>query len=148
MALNPCVKQILCALGQATLNALNTLIVAQIARIDAQIAVFKAQILALDVLILPLQAVKSIAEAAVQAARQSLGLVPLSLIAGCVDLGDFNINLVQTLEDKNAELQDTLTDINRKISIREDLNALVAELDAIREQFADIRVTIAECLTP
>ena len=148
MALNPCVKQILCALGNATLSSLNGLIQAQLLILDAKIIELDAELAVLDVLTFPLIALGAAAAEAVNAATASLSLVPLNLIAGCADLGDLNVNLTQILDDANADLQDYIVDINRKLSLKEELVALKDLLASIRQQFLDIQLTIAECSTP
>jgi len=148
MALNPCVKQILCALGNATLSSLNGLIQAQLLILDAKIIELDAELAVLDVLTFPLTALGAAAAEAVNAATASLSLVPLNLIAGCADLGDLNVNLTQILDDANADLQDYIVDINRKLSLKEELVALKDLLASIRQQFLDIQLTIAECSTP
>jgi len=148
MALNPCVKQILCALGNATLSSLNGLIQAQLLILDAKIIELDAELAVLDVLTFPLTALGAAAAEAVNAATASLSLVPLNLIAGCADLGDLNVNLTQILDNANADLQDYIVDINRKLSLKEELVALKDLLASIRQQFLDIQLTIAECSTP
>jgi len=148
MALNPCVKQILCALGNATLSSLNGLIQAQLLILDAKIIELDAELAVLDVLTFPLTALGAAAAEAVNAATASLSLVPLNLIAGCADLGELNVNLTQILDDANADLQDYIVDINRKLSLKEELVALKDLLASIRQQFLDIQLTIAECSTP
>jgi len=145
VALNPCVKQILCALGEATLGALNTLLQAQIAIIDAEIASVAAQLAVVDILTIPLEIARDVGQNALNSAQQVASLVPLNFIAGCADLGDLNVNLSRLLANASADFNDIINDLNRKLSLREELNALILELQAIREQFGDIQLTIAEC---
>ena len=147
MAFNPCLKSILCALGQATLDALNTVLQAQLVVIDAQIAAFTAQLAILDILTLPLSAAAVVAQEAINAANQVVSLVPLGLISDCADLGDLNVNLTQVLDNANADFQDIVTDLNRKLSFKDEINAGLEQLAEVRQQFSDILLTIEECST-
>jgi hypothetical protein len=147
MALNPCVKEILCALGSAVLGGLSGLIQAQKVALEALIASFEAQILALDVLNAPLIIARNVALQALHAAESAAELLPLGLISTCADLGDFNINVSTALASTEAELNDIVDRVNRYLSFRAELQAAVDEFNAILEQFSQIELTIQECAT-
>ena len=145
MALNPCVQQILCALSGTVLGSLNRLIDTQIAALQTQILIIEAQILQYDILTLPLEAAASLARTQIQNIRNSALLVPLNLIAGCTDLGDFNLGLQKSIDNAVADLDSIVGDLTRVLSFKEELNATVAELNGIIDQFQDILATIETC---
>ena len=146
MALNPCVKQILCGLSDATLRTLQSLINGQVAILQAQIVVYQTQLLQYDVLALPVEAARAAAQAVVDKVRNSAYLIPLNLISNCVDLGKFNLNLQQSIDVATAVADDYLYETTRLLSYRDDLNALIAELNAAVTQFTDISSVIDQCL--
>lgn len=146
MALDACVKDILCSLSDAVLRDLQVLIDGQITLIQAQITVFQAQLLQYDIITLPIQASQQAAQAVVNAARQSATLIPLNVIAGCADLGDFNINLQESIDVALGTSNDLLFEANRLLSFTDELNNLVTSLNATIEQFTDIQSIIDECL--
>ena len=145
MALDPCVKQILCALGAAVLGALNAVIQTQKALLTAQVVALQAQLLALDVATIPLEAARSIANEVLNQARTAATLVPFELIAGCVDLGEFNFSLTESIDSALREVNDLVDDLNRLLSFKEELQLLVDEFNRIIEQFDQILLAIQEC---
>ena len=144
--LNPCVRSILCGLSSAVLNSLQAVIDAQIALIQAQIVVYQLQLLQYDVLATPVQAAQQIAQTYVDKVRGSALLIPLSLISECVDLGTFNLNLQQSIDVALATADELLYEATRLLSYRDDLNAIVEELNTALTQFTDIKSVIGECL--
>lgn len=147
MALNPCVKQILCSLSDAALGALQGIINGQVALLQAQILIYQTQILQFDVLSLPVQAAQAAGQAVVDNVRSSAALVPLNIISQCVDLGDFNLNLQQSIDVVLSSTEDLLAEATRLLSYREELNAIVTELDGAITQFTDISGIIDQCLS-
>jgi len=147
MALNPCVKQILCALSAPVLAALNAVISSQIALLRAQIVAAQAQLLALDITTAPLELARNIAQGLIDQAKAAATLVPFELIAECADLGDFNVNFVESLDALTADLNDIVDDLQRLLSFKEELQLLVNELEEVIEQFEGIQAVIEECAT-
>jgi hypothetical protein len=141
------VKSILCGLSDSALRAIQALIDGQVALIQAQIIVIQTQLLQYDVLAIPIEATRAVAQAVVDKVRKSAYLIPLNLISECVDLGNFNLNLQQSIDAATAVADDYLAEATRLLSFRDDLNFLVAELNATLTQFTDIRNIIDECLT-
>jgi len=144
--LNQCVKQILCGLSDAVLRSLQALIDGQTALIQAQIVIIQTQLLQYDILALPVEAARATAQAVVDKVKKSAFLIPLNLISECVDLGLFNLNLQQSIDAATAVADDYLAEATRILSFRDDLNALVAELNSTLTQFTNIRNVIDECL--
>jgi hypothetical protein len=146
MALDdPCIRSILCTLAGSVLGALDTIIDTQIIAMQAQITAAQAQLLVLDVATIPLEAARSAANAVLERARSAATLVPLELIAGCAGLGDFNFDLVSSIDDATREFNDIVDDLNRLLSFKEELQALVDELNRVIEQFQEIQLLIQEC---
>lgn len=146
MALDPCVKQILCSLSDTALRSVQGLINGQIALLEAQIAIYQTQALQYDILTLPIVAAQQAAQAIVDDVRNSAFLIPLNAISQCADLGGFNQNLQQSIDVALSAANDFLFEATRLVSYRDELNALVAELNAIIDQFGDISSIIDQCL--
>lgn len=145
MALDVCVRNILCALSAPVLGALSGIIQTQRAALTAQITGLQTQILRLDVAAAPLEAGRVILNQSLGQLRAAASLVPLSLIEGCGDLGQLNINLVASIDQKTAELNETVDELTRVVSFRDELQTVVDEYTAIIEQFDEILLTIQEC---
>jgi len=145
--LNPCVKQILCSLSDSALRSIQALIDGQVAILEAQIVVFQTQLLQYDILALPVQAVQQAANAVVEEVKQSAYLIPLNQISQCVDLGFFNLNLQQSIDVALSTTNDLLFELTRLLSYRDELNAIVNELNAAIDQFTNISTIIDACLS-
>ena len=146
VTLAPCVQQILCALSNAALSALKSIISGQIALLKAQILVFQTQLLQYDVLAIPVEVVQAAANAVVNKVRGAASLVPLNIISQCVDLGNFNLNLQQSIDVALATANDVLFEATRLLSYKTELNAVVANLNAAIDQFNAINTIIDGCL--
>lgn len=145
MALNPCVRQILCSLSGTVLRSLNAIINTQIGVLQAQVLVFEAQLLQYDILAIPVQAAANVARETLTEVRNSALLIPLELIEDCLDLGLFNLNLQRSIDVVIAELDNLVGNLTRLLSFREELAAIIAELNGIIDQFQDILATIETC---
>lgn len=143
--MNPCVALILCSLSKPVLGALRAVINQQLAFLELELAQVQAQLLRFDVLTVPLQAAQAVANQVLQSAQSAAGLLPLGLITGCADLGAFNINLNQVLATATADVNDTLNDLNRTLSFKEELQATIASIGEVRTQFQAILDVIAGC---
>lgn len=145
--LNNCVKDILCTLSDSVLNSLQALIDGQVSILQSQIGVFQAQLLQYDVLAIPVQATQEAAQAVVDEVRSSAFLIPLNAISECVDLGNFNLNLSQSIDIAAADADAILGELNRLLSYREELNALINELNNAIDQFTAVSGIIDQCLS-
>ena len=145
MALEACVREILCGLSAATLGAVSSIINAQRAILQAQVAALQAELLVLDVATLPLQVAREAALTALNTARSAITIVPLDLIAGCADLGDFNIGIDASLNAATGAVVDIIDDLNRLLSFREELNLLISEFNATIDLFDEVLLVIQEC---
>ena len=147
MTLQPCVKEILCALSDSALSALKGIISSQVAILQAQIIVYQTQLLQYDILSIPIQATQIAANAVVQKVRGSVALIPLNVITQCVTLGNFNLNLQQSIDVALATVNDVLYEATRLLSYKEELQAIINELNAAIDQFNAITTIIDGCLT-
>lgn len=145
MALNPCVKVIVCALSEGVRGALNSTIDLYLAQLRAQILLLEAQILKYDVLLLPVQAANAAAQAALNQLRSVAGLIPSNLIENCVDMGDITLNFQAVIDTASGDLNDFTQDATRLLSVREELNFLVEQYNQIIDQFNDLKAVIAGC---
>jgi hypothetical protein len=128
------------------LRSLQALINGQITILQAQIVVYQTQLLQYDVLALPVEAAQTAAQAIVNRVKNAAHLIPLDLISGCPDLGKFNLSLQQSIDVATAVADDFLFEATRLLSYRDDLNALITELNAAITQFTDINNIIDQCL--
>jgi len=144
-SLPPCVATILCGLSSAALNALQTIINGQIALLQAQIAIYQAQILQYDILAIPVEATRAAAQTILDKVKQSSTLIPINIIASCVPIGDFKVNLMESLNAATSAIDDVAFEAIRLLSFRDDLNAIVAQMNIMIVQFTDIRDVIKAC---
>ena len=146
VTLAPCVQTIICALSHAALSALKNIINGQIAILEAQILVFQTQLLQYDILSIPVVAVQAAANAVINKVKGAANLVPLAAISNCVDLGDFNINLSQSIDIATSTANDILSEATRLLSYKTELAAIVQNLKAAIDQFTAILSVIDQCL--
>lgn len=144
--LNPCVKQILCSLSDSALRSVQGLIDGQIAIVEAQIATYQVQLLQYNILSLPVVAAQQAAQSIVDKVRESAFLIPLNAISQCVDLGDFNLNLQQSIDVALSVTNDFLYEATRLLSYSEELNFIINELNNSIDQFTNISAIIDQCL--
>lgn len=145
MALDPCVKSILCALSAVVLGALQGIINAQVGLLRAQLAILRAELLKYDIAAVPIEIARNAANAILNDARQAAALLPLSLIAECADLGELNINLVAAIDNETERLNDIIDDASAILSFREELNLAILQVERLIEAFEEILQEIAEC---
>ena len=148
MALNPCVKAILCSLSSGLLIGLQSLIDGQIALIQIQITQYQTQLLQYDVLSIPIEASAALSQAFIDSVRSGAAVIPLSTIAnaGCSDLGDFNVNLNQVLDVITSASDDVVFEATRLLSYKEELNDIITALNNTTDQFTEINLLIDACL--
>lgn len=145
MALNPCVQQILCGLGNAVLSALKGIITAQKAVVTAAIVQAEAQLAIVRITTAPISAAAQVAQQVVDGAHAAANLVPLAILSNCADLGELNISINTSIDSALREVNTILADANRLLSFADELDALVVELNATIAQFDAILDVIALC---
>lgn len=147
MAVEACVKAILCPLGNSVLSALNGIITSQVALLEAQVVTITAQIVVLEVQLVPVTAAQALANNAVAAVRSAGNLVPVAVMAGCFDLGDMQVKLDESLDASLAAVNRVLEEANRALSFKAELEQLRDEINATIAKLGEIQLAIAECNT-
>jgi hypothetical protein len=145
MALDPCVKAVLCPLGNAVLGALNGIITAQVAFLETELATITATLLTLQIQLIPIQAARALANTAVAAVRSAGNLVPVSVMAGCFDAGDLMLKLNASLDSSVAIANHVLDEANRSLSYQAELQQLQTDINATIDKFNQIKLAISEC---
>lgn len=145
MALNPCVQQILCALDGAILSSLSAIITTARAAFEAEKLVLTAQLVPLDIALAPIEVAQTLANTALSTITAAGNLVPVALIRGCTDLGDFNLGLSVSTDRIAAEINALLDEARRILSVKDELVALIAQIDIILAQFKDIDTVLSDC---
>ena len=105
MALDNCLKQILCGLSRPVLLTFDAILLAAQSELGAAAAALDA---AIDVLAIPSAAANAaltLAETAVGSVDSALSMLPLDLIEGCAGLGDLNTIFAGTKADATAYLE-------------------------------------------
>jgi len=145
MALNPCVRTILCTLSNPALQVIENAVNAQITFAQTQIIVYQTQLAALEIQLIPLKAARRVAQQVVSTAIGVTQLIPLEIISDCADLGTFNINVSQLANRKLNDALALIDEFSRAISFQQELQLLVDELQGVVAQFEDLKLTIEEC---
>jgi len=145
MALEPCVKALLCPLGNAVLGALKGILSAQIAFLQTQVAVISAQLIALEVQLIPIELARGLANTAIDAVRSAGNLVPLSVMSNCLGLGEMMVGLNNSLDAATAGANRILNEANRSLSFKAELEASVEEINATIDKLNELVAAIGEC---
>jgi hypothetical protein len=145
MALDPCVRIILCGLSNAVLQSLRALITPQLAVIQTQITTLTAQALKYDILAKATQALANVVIGKIQEIKAGASLIPLALIAGCTPLGDLNLGIQQSIDQLTASFEAFVQDATRMLSFVDELNLAIASLTEIQNLFQEILQTISTC---
>jgi len=145
MALDACVKRILCGLSAGARQALNIALSAIVLQNNTLIATLQARLAILNIRLLPAEALRAAATAALQQAREAARMLPLALLADCADLGDLNVRLLLVVDREAAGLIQIIDDLNRLLAVQNELSALIAQLGQLNELIAQLQDTIAEC---
>lgn len=134
--MDPCVKAILCALSPPVISALQALIAPYRVLVSGWIVAIEAQLAIIDLWLVPFYAGQAAAQAVLDASRATARLLPVTLIAGCAELGDLNMSVEKVIAPTVADVQAWLAEMQRYVSLREELAALREEYQAL-EAFLD-----------
>ena len=145
MAVEDCVLELFCNLGAAGVEAVKSVLRAQIAVAEAQLAVVRAQILQYDVLLVPVTATQQIAETILGQVEGYAALIPSELAAECVGLGEVNLDLVRLVEPITDKVRSKLAQLQRLLSFRDELEDLERLLVDTVRTFTDIVEAIEAC---
>lgn len=147
MALDPCVKSILCTLKVPVLRALDGVIQLVIVEINTQLAGLTASLAILDVTLLPVNLAVGLAQQVIDQFKAAFQLVPVNIMEGCVDLGTAMGYLNDIADKATASLQDFLEDATALLSLQDELNALQQLLNDNLITFGLLSDVIAECVS-
>ena len=146
MALNSCVKQILCTLSSAALREIKSILNTQREIIQAQISIYQAQKLQFDIISIPLNSAKAAADLIINKAKKSSALVPISAMAGCADLGDIMVKIQNSISPTISTLEDYSFEASRLGNISISTSGLIDDLNNTLDQFDLLDAVIDECL--
>jgi hypothetical protein len=137
MALDACVKNIVCALGANVISALNAILDAQKVVLTAQLDAIAAQLVIINIATVPVQIAKDAAQEVADAALSVTNLVPMQTMEGCEDIGQVLDDIRDTVEADLATVNNLLNDLNRKLSFKAELEAaqefIQEKIDRINE---------------
>ena len=143
-----CVRVLLCGLSSAAQTALRALVESQRAVVNAQLVAAEAKLIALAPEVAGLEAARALVAEAVSVTTDVAGLVPVSLIAGCVQLGDFTQSLVAISGALSSEANLALLvfdDLTRALALRDELSQLITQLNTVLDGFTLILNTLDLC---
>jgi hypothetical protein len=126
-------------------NAIAGIISAQTVVVQTQITQLQATLAALDVALIPVQLAQEVAQTTVDAIRAMANLVPVQLMAGCGDLGNFMVRLNTSLDIATADLNAVIAKANRELSFRDEVSAEIDELNELLTTFSDISLELVSC---
>lgn len=145
MALDSCVREILCGLSAAVRAALSSIIQGYILQLGTYKATLEAQLIYLDLLAIPPQLVNTLAQQALNEAKAATNLIPLSLIGRCVDIGDINATIEDNVNIIAADLNIILTDVSRILSQSDEIQALIDTVSASINLYTEVLSLIDLC---
>lgn len=145
MALDACVKNVLCGLDGALRTALQTAINTAKVALQAQLASLQAALTVLDITLAPVELIKDALTLVKDQANALNKLLPTNLFNGCVDLG----NLVQGINLANLNglggLENALKDASRLLGARDEIEGEIAAINKQLETIGEIESIFSEC---
>lgn len=143
--LDTCVRTIICGLSSATLSVLDQIFATYQAQIQLQILFLQSELSKLDILAAPVVLANEAAQSLLSQVRAAANLLPMSLIAGCTQFSDVNLAIRQNIDRISADAQVVATDLTRLLSMRDEVSALINELNTVLDLYAAIRAQISLC---
>lgn len=145
MSVAACVTEVLCALGQPAVEGIKAVIQGQITAAEGLLAAVRAQLLAYDVALVPVTALQATADGILQTLEGYAALLPVSVVQGCVPLGDLNLGLAALIEPKTDEVRAFLDRLKKLLSFRDELADLEAFLVAQVQSLGDVLLALNLC---
>ena len=145
MALNPCVKLLLCALGSGTLAAIRAVLEGQIAALNAEIVLLTTRLGIENVNVAPITAAEAEIQKRIDEVLAWSDLVPLDRLGACADIGLLNVNIHKKVDEALAEAHYVLDDFLRLLAFRDELQALIAEAEARLNFLEDVQLALEGC---
>lgn len=145
MALANCVKDLLCGLSGALRNALVAILESYIVQLDVLIAAKDAELVKLNVLAVPVLLVNPIAQDLLAQAKAGANLLPLDIIADCFQFGQLNLSIQTNLDALAQDISVLTTDIARLLSAGDEVRAVIADLQEVRNFYVEVIAQIVIC---
>lgn len=146
MALDDCVKEILCTLSIPVLNALSNAITLVETEVNTQLTAITAQLLGLDIAVAPVNASLGLAEELLDQFRVVGTLIPVSTMEECVDMGDVVVGIDDVANRATAAVREFKQDAIRTLSYRDELVELQTTLNQFQLDLSDVRDFINQCI--
>lgn len=145
MALDQCVQDILCSLSAGVRNAFVSILRTYITQIDVSIAAYEAKLVYLNILAVPPQALNEIAQTALNQVRNVTRLVPFSVIQECTDYNQITGAVQTTLDDLSSNAQILTNDLQRILSLRDEVEAVIIDLRRVRDLYVEVLSVTDAC---
>jgi len=146
MALDPCVKSVICTLSLPVLNATKALVEGTIVQLQALLNQLQARSITLGIQLVPVELARDAANAVLQEALSVSNLLPLGIIEGCADLGSIQQGLTAGVEQATAAVNDFADDATRLLSLQVELDLQIEQLNAEIQNAQDLVAVIDECI--
>lgn len=146
MALDPCVKNVICTLSLPVLTGLRAIIVSSVAEMQSALTLLQAQSITLGLETLPIALARNAANAVLQETQSIVNLLPLSLIEGCADLGTLQRDLSDGVAQATSAVDNWAKDATRTLSLKAEVDLGAGELAAALGRQTEFLTAIDECI--
>lgn len=143
--LNPCVKELLCGLNKAAQTAIRSAIGIIILQIETQITALNAYLIYLNILTAPLNLVNKSIKQVAQELRSLANIIPLPFLASCLDLTEVVTRFNVAFESDLAYIDRIVAETNRYLSLKDEVEAVIADLQAGLDVLKQIDLVIGAC---
>ena len=110
------------------------------------VAQMQARSITLGIQLIPIQLARNAALLALGEAQSVVNFLPNSAIQGCQALGDLQRDLNDGFQRATADLEDLTRDATRMLSVKNELDADIEQLQAQLTQFSEYVDEITNCL--
>lgn len=133
-----CLQDILCGLGNGTKQALTNILREYIALVDLEIVKVEASLVTLSILTAPVEAVETLVTTAISEAKSAANLIPFDLASGCLPVNDLTTAIQSNLDAVLASAINISNDLQRYLSLRDELEAALEELQRVRDLYVSV----------
>lgn len=145
MALDPCVKQILCALEAPIRGAIGGVI--SLALLEAQnlLASAQASLAVTQLLLAPVVIANDIAKISLDQFNAINGLIPTNVMVGCASLGNVLGSINDVTAGATADIDNFLAEASSLLSLADELQGTVDSLNKTIDDLNEMEVTLLGC---
>lgn len=147
MALDPCVKNVICTLSLPVLVGIRAVVVSSVAEMQSALNLLQAQSLTLGLETLPIALARNAATAVLQETQSIVNLLPLNLIEGCADLGTLQQDLSNGVSKATSAVDGWARDATRTLSLKAEVDLELDELAAAIGRQTEFLAALDECIT-